>query len=62
MSILESEIRALEKEFFKNKENNIYSNGIIRKKLLKVAPLLNFNLDLGNIECSEESEENKLYE
>lgn len=59
---LEYELKALNNEFLKKKNKNIYSSSVFRKKLLKVNPLVNYSLDIGVIGVSEESKENKIYD
>jgi len=40
---LESELKALEHEFFINRDNNIFAHNIFRKKLNKINPLPSFS-------------------
>ena len=62
INVLQSELKTLDNELTKYRNKNIYTNSVIRKKLLKINPFFNFKLDLKNIGLSEESEENKLYD
>lgn len=62
--MLESEINNLDKEYEKYKSICITESPIIRKKLLKVNPVINYNLDLNTntLDVSEVSEDNEIFD
>lgn len=64
INLLESELNSLKNESLKYKSICINESPVIRKKLLKVNPMINYNLDLNlnSLDVSEVSEDNEIFD